>query len=140
MSNPPRVPSPFRPGADAGVLLVASAEVERDALAARIRKTGERVIAVVDGAHAVRALTDAPVPVAEIVVSEPLPDGRTEPLIRYARSISPFAGLRIIVLAEDSRAAHHTALYDSGADLVAAKPIDLDLLSRQIVALRRRAA
>jgi DNA-binding response OmpR family regulator len=122
------------------MLIVAIEERERDLLAGRMRHAGHHVTAVRGGADAVRALTDPADPITGLVISEPLPDGRVEPLVRYARSIPGFADLPIIVLATVRSPARAAALYDAGADLVVAKPIDFDLLSRQIAALRRRAA
>jgi DNA-binding response OmpR family regulator len=124
------------------MLIVASEARERELLANRLHRAGHHAIAVEHGEAAVRALTDAAdaAAITALLISEPLPDGPTAPLVRYARSLPELTHVLIVVLAADAGAAHAAALYDAGADVVATKPVDFDLLSRQIAALRRSAA
>lgn len=123
-----------RTNASTSRILVIDGDPERQwLLADAVRRAGDEPAVVRSGAAAVELLREAGAELPAMLVAG-LPDGSRRGFVSWARP--RFPEVAIVALADDAGEA--TALYNAGADIVTAPPIDPDLLGAKLGAARRR--
>ena len=115
------------------VLVAEDTPATRHLLTTMLTRWGHNVVAVEDGVEAVRAANERAWDIIIMDMQMPKMDGPDA--MRLIRADSPSAKTPIVALTADAiRENHHTYL-DAGANVVATKPVDWQILAQHIAGL-----